>query len=130
MKSTVRLLVIVAGLFIAYQMFGLMQAKYAAKDWPSVPGTIAAVSLNESKQIENKEIDGLRKQHEISTFRLKVRYSYRVNGIEYLGERFAIADKSTESRQEAESWLAKFAAGNSVTVFYNPQAPADSVLLK
>ncbi|WP_421870514.1 DUF3592 domain-containing protein [Motiliproteus sp.] len=130
MKPIVRALVIVAGLFIAYQLFGLMQAKYAAKDWPSVTGTIAAVSLDESKRIENKEIDGLRQQYEISTFRPKLRYSYRVNGIEYQSERFAIADKSTESRQEAESWLAKFAVGNSVTVFYNPEAPADSVLLK
>lgn len=130
MKSIVRALVIVAGLFIAYQMFGLMQAKIAARDWPSVTGTLTAVALDESKRIENKEIDGLRAQHEITTYRLRVNYDYQVGGTDYRGDRYSLADRSTESYQEAESWLTRYAPGTAVPVFYNPDAPAESVLLK
>ena len=57
----------------------------------------------------------------------EVAYHYEVEGIQYTGSRVTLTDVTGGLRQ-ADQVLRAYPVGTDVTVFYNPQDPADSVL--
>jgi len=63
------------------------------------------------------------------TFYPRVRYSYVVNGEEYIGTHIAFGGQQGYSRPaQAEAVLARYPEGGRVTVYYNPDNPREAVL--
>ncbi|HLM43474.1 MAG TPA: DUF3592 domain-containing protein, partial [Myxococcaceae bacterium] len=87
--------------------------------YSSVPGTITRSEVTESPSTEG------------STYRFEVRYTYEVNGREYMGTdaSHSLADGYASSR-EPRTLARRFPVGVTVPVFYRPEAPEVSVLLK
>ena len=59
---------------------------------------------------------------------LDVRYTYRVDGVDYAGERLAFAPRWLGSRYIVDPLARRYAAGNTVDVRYDPDRPDESVL--
>jgi len=57
-----------------------------------------------------------------------VEYSYSFEGATHTGSRLRSTDVSTESRGPAEADVARYPPGADITVFVNPDMPADSVV--
>ena len=64
-------------------------------------------------------------------WRAHVRYRYEVAGRVYDNSRIAVAvEYGREGFQAQEELTARFPVGAKVTVYYNPQNPADAALIK
>lgn len=64
-------------------------------------------------------------------WRAHVRYRYEVDGRTYENSRIAVAvEYGREGRQAHQELAARFPAGAHVTVYHNPQNPADAALIK
>ena len=87
----------------------------ASEHWPSVSGTIV------SSEMECEEHD------DPDTYRLLVQYTYEVQGEMHTGDTLTYRGTSTK-RQHVAAHLAKYPAGCQVPVFYDPEAPEQSVL--
>ena len=59
---------------------------------------------------------------------LDVRYTYRVNGVDYAGERLAFAPRWQSDGYVVASLAKRYAAGATVDVRYDPNQPWQSVL--
>lgn len=88
----------------------------AVGDWPSTWGT-----LTERELVESSDSDG-------TTYRVKVRYLYRVAGVEYASDRIAFGYSGSSGYASHRALHDKLASGDSVQVRYNPQAPAEAAL--
>src|SRR5579875_1302996 len=90
--------------------FGLWSAwrSTQAATWPTTPGTITLLSVR-----ANSDGDG-------TTYEVKVRYTYTVDGVASEGSRLAI-DYSGSSGKEAHDEIhKKLKEAKGVTVRYNP----------
>ena len=88
-----------------------------AGDWPSCEGVLV-----------ERGTTPLRRGEEVRTD-LKLRYTYKVGGVEYAGDRIAIGDMSYSLAADAKRELDElYPAGRPVKVYYNPANPAEAVL--
>jgi hypothetical protein len=86
--------------------------------WPSTQGVVMGSSVEPRRRAEDEgPVD-----YPV------VKYSYQVGGQAFQGSR--IAPGPELSGPGARQVAARYATGASVTVFYNPQNPADAVLEK
>lgn len=88
----------------------------AVGTWPSTWGT-----LTERELVESSDSDG-------TTYHVKVRYHYRVAGVEYDSDRIAFGYSGSSGYASHHALHQKLASGESVQVRYNPQAPAEAAL--
>ncbi|MDP1564548.1 MAG: DUF3592 domain-containing protein [Pirellulaceae bacterium] len=58
----------------------------------------------------------------------KVGYVYYVDGIQYLGQRYAIEDNWYSTPEAAEAVLNELRQQDSLAVYYDPNSPSESVL--
>jgi hypothetical protein len=58
-----------------------------------------------------------------------VNYGYTVNGRSYTGRRISASDEYQKNRGSAEDILDRYPVGATVTVFYDPENPATSLLV-
>lgn len=84
----------------------------ASVNWPGTDGTITVSRVDDSDN-ENLRPD--------------IVYTYTVSGKERRGTRIAYSGYSV-SRSNIEAMVAKYPAQSPVKVYYNPQAPEQSVL--
>lgn len=63
-----------------------------------------------------------------TTYGADIRYHYEVNGQSFEGNRYRYAEGSDSDSAPAGKAVARFSEGSEVSVFYNPQNPADAVL--
>ena len=62
-----------------------------------------------------------------------VRYRYQVSGRTYEGQRIELTlgwDMHSSGKRRVEHRLASYPVGGTVTVYYNPKKPAESLLIK
>ena len=89
----------------------------AAQDWPSTGGLVLVSEVRD----EGGE----------TGWRANVVYRYEVGGRVYQNSRIAVAvEYGVHSFQAQERLAARFPAGSQVTVYYDPQNPADAALVK
>ncbi|MEH6650874.1 MAG: PLP-dependent transferase [Motiliproteus sp.] len=129
MKRT-HIAVVIAICFVVFQLLGQVKDKYQARDWPDTEGVISLASIADTRRLEYKEIDGYKTGREVVEYSLVVSYDYNVDGIAYQGNRLGFVENKTRSLSSVESLLTEFSPGKSVKVFYNPDFPEDSVLVK
>ena len=118
--------VVIGGILgIALFWIGWYQRKkmQASLAWPQVPGTITGTSIEASESRDSD--DGY-----TTNFTPKVVYRYEVGGRTFAGTRLAWAERSFPSPQRAQVELAMYPVDAPVTVYYNPEKPGDSVLIR
>jgi hypothetical protein len=110
------------GLFIIIKYFRDRAKLQASENWSKTTGTVTKSSVRETR---SNDSDGFSE----SSYYPEVKYSYQVIGQVYEGNRIAFGAESGHKRKDgALSVLEKYAEGKSVTVYYDPNRPEDSVL--
>ena len=110
-------LVVVLGWLIFHQLHRPMID--AASKWPSAAGTVTR------SQLRTREAGG---RSAAVYYYPEVQYRYSVEGQQYHGFRVSFSPVQTPSAEEALELLSRIPPGASVSVRYNPDFPADSVL--
>ncbi len=109
------------GAFILLVGFAQHRQALAMQTWVPAPGTVIRAETYSYTQWK----DGIQHRY----YAPRVTYRYMVNGRQYEGDRLNPAAQSAWNRPGlAERKLQKYPEGASVTVYYNPKAPAESVL--
>ena len=95
----------------------LDQAK-ATEQWPQTSGEVL-----ESELVESRGDDGF-------LYRAHVVYRYALDGAEFESDRiWSGLDYSTSDRSEMQEIVRTHPVGKTVTVYYSPDDPAESVLM-
>lgn len=97
------------GLFFAWKGVEAHQRGTASLAWPTAKGTIKDANLYHQRKGSDFEVC----------------FVYSVMGREFTGRRAAYSSMSSDH----QSWVDRFKPGASVDVYYNPEDPADSVLI-
>jgi len=108
----------------ALMLFSSVRARKAAEraaTWPSILGLVTSAELVTHRHHNSKS-------HVTTyTYEPKVEYSYTVLGTPYTGKRLAYGPASY-ARNKADEIMARYPQGQSVSVYYNTEDPAESVL--
>jgi hypothetical protein len=108
------------GLFAFIHFRAAGKAK-ASESWPAAQGRI----LSSQVVIEERED---REGGTTIWYNPVVTYSYTAGGGALQGKRIRFANMRQSSRAKAEAVLAPYPEGGTVSVRYNPEKPAESVL--
>ena len=103
--------------WLAYILFKLYGEARTFR-WPSLMGEMI------TSFIEKNEWD------DDDSYTIKVKYTFKVNGISYLSERCRLHDLSYSFRWAAERRRKAFQVGAPVVVYYNPEDPREAVLIR
>ena len=113
---------IAVGLFMLYRLVKNVQKAKQSKNWMTTPGKVlfSDVDVQYSTNADDEPV---------KMYQAKVVYEYDVFGMHYEKDRIAFNTgmRSSNYRKHA-AVAAAYPAGNSVTVFYNPDDPDDAVL--
>jgi Protein of unknown function (DUF3592) len=107
-------LVIGGPVFSIYFLPRLLEGR-ASENWPTAKGKITQADL-----VEIQDITGLH-------FETKVRYTFKVDGKEFSGDRLKIGGKST-NEQDAKADHRRYERAREIEVRYNPSDPSRSTL--
>jgi hypothetical protein len=112
-----------AGLGLFLLLFGLLQQRQALalQTWPSTAGVVIASELRSFTEWQ----DNVQR----TFYTPGVVYRYTVGGREYTSDRYSLGAESNWGRPEiVQQKLARYPVETKVTVYYNPQSPAEAVL--
>jgi len=112
-----------AGLGIFLLLLGVVQQRQALamQTWPSAAGVVISSEMRSYKTW----IDNIQR----TLYTPAIVYRYPVGGREYTSDRYSLgAEEGWGNPAILEKTLARFPVDAQVTVYYNPQAPAESVL--
>jgi hypothetical protein len=65
-----------------------------------------------------------------SGWKVNIQYKYRLDGVEYTGQRVDFAYFDSYSRREAEEIMARFPQDAERSVFYDPARPGEAALVQ
>lgn len=112
-----------AGLGLFLLLFGILQQRQAIalQTWPSAAGVVIASELRSFTEWQ----DNVQR----TFYTPGVVYRYTVAGREYTSDQHSLGAQTRWGRPEiAQKILARYPVETSVTVYYNPKAPAEAVL--
>lgn len=110
------------GIYLVLRSRRLATSFKATLNWPSTPGKILSNDIiATSGYTETGERPVVR-------YTPAVIYEYAVGGSPLTGSTIRVAKPSVLSRQSAQTILTPYYPGASVSVFYDPKAPATSLL--
>jgi hypothetical protein len=92
--------------------------RQASRDWPSTKGKIV------KSRVE------LSSGRDMTTVEPKIQYEYQVGGRPYQSDQIHSGDKIFESISKEETYdlVDRYPVGREVTVYYNPNNPAEAAL--
>jgi hypothetical protein len=109
-----------AGLFALVRGFIDFRTSKASRDWPPVEGQVNVATVE--MKTESDE-DGT-----TTSYSPRVVYTYAIAGQQYTSDQVVVGARRWHSSQaRAEAKLA-YQTGQQVTVYYNPNKPAQAVL--
>lgn len=97
-----------------------------SRHWPVVRGRLEQAGLRQVFY-NGREADGSADM--ASALVVDFRYRYEVDGTVYQGSRVTFSDHVSKPAGSLRKLQAKFQVGQTVSVYYNPDDPSDSVLL-
>jgi len=110
------------GAFLIYQSVRGRQKADASQSWPSTSGQITEAHVSHHT---SSDTDGEMSDH----YTPQVKYTYQAIGQEYQGDKLGFGfQQSFGSQAKAQAALAPFPVGAQVTVYYDPNNPAEAVL--
>lgn len=114
--------VLVIGALASYVGLANTLEARASRNWPSVEGAILRSSVErELTRASGGSAAG-------SLWRPVVAYEYAVGGTRYEGDRVAFGEYATGEAADAEAVAARYPAGASVQIHYDPEVPGQAVL--
>lgn len=114
------LIFVIIGLVLLFIYFRSLLKVRASQTWPTAPGTVLQSWVRESRSTDSDGGDSY-------SYHPEVHYQYQVMGTEYQGSKIAFGPK-VGGRSRAEKTIEKYPAGANVTVYYQPDNPANAVL--
>lgn len=109
------ILALVAAVLIAIGWINHRRAQ-ATLAWPASPGQVLAAVV------------GVQSGENGPTYFPRITYTYNVNGQTYQNDRLVIGGGISGNRGPAEQIVARYPAGSSVPVYFNPANPQEAVL--
>ncbi len=121
----------VAGVLMTYWN---IQQDRASESWPEVPGEILKSRIeSETTRTTTSTGTGLNKKkktHKDTDYFVELRYAYKVEGQAYEGDRIRFASTRHDERADAQKEQRQFPKGKKVVVYYDPEKPGRSVLIR
>jgi hypothetical protein len=110
------------GAFLIYQSVRSRRKADASQSWPATSGQITEAHVSHHTSTDS---DGDISEH----YTPKVKYTYQAIGQEYEGTNIGFGfQQSFGNPGKAQATLARFPVGGQVTVYYDPNNPAEAVL--
>ncbi len=101
----------------------------ASMSWPAVPGVIKSSAVIEEWIEDRRDDDKQQIRRKIPRYQVDLRYAYRVAQRDFVGINPNFGWSGIYGlREVAEKAAGQYRAGQAVTVYYDPQRPANSVL--
>ena len=111
------LIFFVVGLGLVYWGWGVLQNARSSASWPSVSGQITSSSVSHSTDSEGAD-----------SYTPSVGYRYVVNDLQYSGSRIKFGETSYNKESEAAAVVARYPAGTTIPIYYDPAGPDTAVL--
>jgi hypothetical protein len=109
----------IGGVFAGIAAFQLKEY-FESSEWPVTEGNITALSIAQDYDSDSG-----------TTYRANIEYVYRVNEVDYYGSRYQFGgDIWSSDYGRAEAIVDAYEIGQDVLVYYNPEDPNASVLLR
>ncbi len=100
-----------------------------SESWPQVAGTITTSRIGSSTTRSSPS--GSNKTSRSDTdYSVEIRYTYEVEGQAYKGHRLRFGSNSHDRRSDAQKEQRQFPEGKKVPVYYYPEKPGRSVLVR
>ena len=110
-----------AAIFFGYRN---RQKATESLNWPKVPGTITEAEVR-------KDYDTDAEGFTTTTYVPEIKYQYQVGGEEFSNQQISFGGTKTySSSKKAEEALSQYPVNGSVSVYYNPENPEESVLVQ
>lgn len=95
--------------------------------WQETQGTVLETSIGSGQSRYKSSAGGYKYR---TSYFPQITYQYSVNGTDYVNNRFSRHHSLINRTSVIENILAKYPVGSTVTVYYDPQNPAESFLEK
>jgi hypothetical protein len=92
-----------------------------SQNWPTTPGTVLYTGM---ETYQSRDEDGSLS----TTYGATIQYSYEIGGTNFQGNRRTFTEVKTSSRRRVGQILERYPQGSAVSVYYDPNDPANSVL--
>jgi hypothetical protein len=120
-------MLLVAGV-VAVQAWQGQRRANVARDWLQTIGQVVWTGLYETKVREYRRV-GVSRTRWAKRYGPRVVYTYVVDGVRYQGERQQMGWALVSSEASvAEQAAARYPIGSQMTVYYNPDSPAEATL--
>lgn len=112
--------------FTVLGLFGLRGylKEKASEGWAEVPGKVLESRIEQSEKKSQKTSERRYRYEPV------VLYQYEVDGKTRSGNSLVLNSNPLDTRTEAEELLEDFQVGNEVPVFFNPENPDESCLVR
>ncbi len=107
---------VVIGLASSWAAFLDHRKAQAALAWPATQGKVLFASV--------REVRG-----DSTTYKPDILYEYHAHGLHHSAKVWRFGAFSNSSKSKTEAIIAEYPYGRDITVFFNPQNPADAVLV-
>jgi uncharacterized membrane protein len=109
--------VVVGIALIVYSLIQRNRVK-ASRSWQTAMGTIVKAEVVEGRSTDSVE------------YSVSVAYDYVVNGVRCTGKRIGFGARSYIRKKKAQEQLERYPVNSSVTVYFNPEKPEESILVR
>ena len=110
------------GAFLIFQSIRSQRKAESSRAWPAIAGRLIDAQVSHHTSTDS---DGDTSHH----YTPKIRYSYQVAGQYYEGNKIGFGfQQSYSSQAKAQAALSRFPPSGEVSVYYDPQNPAEAVL--
>ena len=90
----------------------------ATQNWQQTTGTLTKAEIVSLPSADSTD------------FSIRVQYEYSVNGARYTGKRIGLSGGQYSRKKRAERELERYPVNSSVVVYFDPEKPADAVLVR
>lgn len=107
-----------------YEIFQGMKTE----DWPAAPGTILSSKVQSGTSSSHgpaRTTGSSRRRYSVD-----IRYRYEVDGQQFEGSRLSYGKETYKKRSKAQKIVSQFLPRKKIDVFFDPENPESSVLIK
>lgn len=109
------------GIFMLVKYFQDKKKAEESQSWTGTSGQVTQAYVRES---ETRDSDG----YLTKSYYPEVRYTYQVMGVAYSGDKISFGGSVGGNRKKADAVVAQYPVGKVLTIYYDPNNPADAVI--
>ncbi len=123
--TAIGLVFLAVGLVILFFLLRQLRRAWQSRQWPRVRGTIQHSGTQRKVFYQSPSHPADR----VESTTLDFRYDYTVHRQAYTGTRVTLSDSVIKTGRQLQRRVEQFPPGKTVDVYYNPENPAESVLI-